>query len=117
RLDEGFDELALRIIAAADELAIWAVAHQQVAAARGARPSLDLLRALLFVPIIGEVSRVVAFRKTGAADEAATPAEADGQRLAALGACLVQGLLGHVLALHGLFLVINQVLERLPERV
>src|SRR6185312_8627933 len=103
RLLQGLDVLAVRVTGAADELAVAAAADDEVGVALGALPAFDLLRlGGLFRGLI-QVAGVVALRVAGAADEAAATAEPDGERLGALGAGLVHGLGGHVLARDALF--------------
>src|SRR5215469_10752190 len=117
RLLQGLDVLAVRVAGAADELAVAAAADDEVGVALGALPAFDLLRLGGLLGGLVQVAGVVAVRVAGAADEAAAAAEPDRQRLAALRAGLVKRLGGDVLARDVLFLVVHQLLERVPELV
>src|SRR3569833_2074046 len=114
RLLQRLDEFAFRIIAAADELAVPAAAHNQRRFALRAAAALHHFRHLrLFV--VAEATGVVALGITGTADEAPAAAEAGGERLATLGAGLVHRFLRDILTGDVLLGVVDAILEWLPE--
>ena len=124
RLFQGLDVLALGVVGAADELAEAALLDDELAAILRTHPVFDHHQFFLlgrggrgsFFGGFVEVAGVVAFRVAGAADEAAALAEADVQRLAALGAGFVE-LLGGDFGAADAFLFLQLLLEALPEAV
>ena len=113
---QGLDVSALGIAGAADELAVLAALDLQGGAAVGAGAPLHQFRGGGFLALgLRQVPGVIALGILGAADEATVAAQANREGGAALGAGLVQGLLGNVAALDVLLDVIDALLEGLPE--
>ncbi|EXJ15395.1 hypothetical protein D779_1359 [Imhoffiella purpurea] len=107
--------LAVGVGAAADELAVASAFDLQGRTAERTGASLHDLGRLLLRLVGVEIAGVVAVRIVGAADEAAVAPEPDRELAAALGAGLVDALLGHVAALDVLLGVVDQILEGSPE--
>ena len=120
RLFQRLDVLALRVVGAADELAVAALLDHQLTPVLRADPVFDDDRCFFFGGgLLGgfvQVAGVVAVRVAGAADKATALAEADVQRLAALRAGFVEAFGGDLGAADA-FLLGNLLVESLPEAV